>query len=74
MPAIVAMAYKYSIGLPFMRPRADLRYTANFLYMMFGTPCEEYTPNPVLVRALDTLLILYADHGQDCLLYTSRCV
>lgn len=65
MPAIVAMAYKYSIGLPFMRPRADLRYTANFLYMMFGTPCEEYAPDPVLVRALDTLLILHADHGQD---------
>ena len=72
MPAIVAMAFKYSVGLPFMRPRADLGYTANFLYMMFGTPCEEYTPNPVLVRALDTLLILYADHGQDAATSTLR--
>ena len=72
MPAIVAMAYKYSIGLPFMRPRADLGYTANFLYMMFGTPCEEYTPNPVLVRALDTLLILHADYCQDASTSTLR--
>lgn len=72
MPAIVAMAYKYSIGLPFMRPRADLGYTANFLYMMFGTPCEEYTPDPVLVRALDTLLILHADDGQDASTCTLR--
>lgn len=72
MPAIVAMAYKYSIGLPFMRPRADLGYTANVLYMMFGTPCEEYTPNPVLVRALDTLLILHADQGQDASTSTLR--
>ena len=72
MPAIVAMAYKYSIGLPFMRPRADLGYSANFLYMMSGTPCEEYTPDPVRVRALDALLILHADHGQDAATSTLR--
>lgn len=72
IPAIVAMAYKYSIGLPFMRPRADLGYTANFLYMMFGTPCEEYTPDPLLVRALDSLLILHADDGQDASTCTLR--
>lgn len=72
IPAIVAMAYKYSIGLPFMRPRADLGHTANFLYMMFGTPCEEYTPNPLLVRALDRFLILHADQGQDASTCTLR--
>ena len=72
MPAIVAMAYKYSIGLPFMRPRADFGYSANFLYMMFGTPCEAYTPDPLLVRTLDTLLILHADQGQDASTCTLR--
>lgn len=72
MPAIVAMAYKYTIGDPFMNPRADLGYTANFLHMMFATPCEEYQPNPVLVRALDRMFLLNADNGQDASTATVR--
>ena len=72
MPVIVAMAYKYSIGLPFMRPRADLGYTANFLYMMFGTPCEQYRPTPILARALDGVLIMHADKGMDASSLTLR--
>ena len=72
MPTLVAMAYKYSIGQPFMYPKNDLSYTANFMRMMFGTPCEEYTPNPVLVRALDRILILHADHEQNASTSTVR--
>jgi len=72
MPAIVAMAYKYTIGDPFMNPRADLGYAANFMHMMFATPCEEYRPNPVLVRALDRLLLLNADNGLDASTATVR--
>ncbi len=72
MPTIVAMAYKYSIGEPFMNPRADLGYAANFLHMMFATPREEFRPNPVLVRALDRLFIVFADQGQDASTSTVR--
>src|SRR5574343_2058769 len=72
MPTIVAMAYKYSIGQPFMYPRNDLDYTANFMQMMFGTPCEEYKPNPVLVRALDVIFTLHADHEQNASTSTVR--
>jgi citrate synthase len=72
LPTIVAMAYKYSIGQPFMKPRPDLSYSANFLYMMFATPREEYTPNPVLVRAVDRMLTLHADCGQDAATATVR--
>ncbi|HRD86970.1 MAG: citrate (Si)-synthase [Candidatus Accumulibacter sp.] len=72
LPTIVAMAYKYSIGQPFMKPRPDLSYSANFLYMMFATPREEYTPNPVLVRAIDRMLTLQADCGQDAATATVR--
>jgi citrate synthase len=72
MPTITAMAYKYSCGLPFMYPRNDLSYTANFMYMMFGVPCEPYVPNPVLVRALDRILILHADHEQNASTSTVR--
>jgi citrate synthase len=72
MPTLVAMAYKYSIGQPFMYPKNDLSYTANFMRMMFGTPCEEYTPNPVLVKALDRILILHADHEQNASTSTVR--
>lgn len=61
MPTIVAMAFKYGRGEPFMYPRNDLTYTANFMHMMFATPCEKYEPNPVLVRALDRILILHAE-------------
>jgi citrate synthase len=72
MPTLVAMAYKYSSGQPFMYPRNDLTYTANFMRMMFGTPCEEYQVNDVLVRALDRILILHADHEQNASTSTVR--
>jgi citrate synthase len=72
MPTIVAMAYKYTNGQPFMYPRNDLGYTANFMHMMFGTPCEEYKPNPVLVHALDMIFTLHADHEQNASTSTVR--
>ena len=72
MPTIVAMAYKYSVGQPFMYPRNDLSYTANFMRMMFGVPAEEYHVNPVLVRALDRIFILHADHEQNASTSTVR--
>ncbi len=72
MPTIAAMCYRYSNGLPFNFPRNDLSYTANFLHMMFHTPCEEYEPNPVLVRALDRIFTLHADHEQNASTSTVR--
>lgn len=72
LPTIVAMAYKYNTGLPFMYPRNDLSYVENFMYMMFGVPSEEYKPNPVLVRALDTIFTLHADHEQNASTSTVR--
>jgi citrate synthase len=72
IPNIVAMAYKYTTGEPFMYPRNDLGYTANFMHMMFGTPCETYQPNPVLVHALDTIFTLHADHEQNASTSTVR--
>jgi citrate synthase len=72
MPTLVAMAYKYSIGQPFIYPRNDLSYSANFMRMMFGNPCEEYVVNDVLVRALDRILILHADHEQNASTSTVR--
>ncbi len=72
MPTLVAMAYKYSIGQPFIYPRNDLSYSANFMRMMFATPCEEYKVNDVLVRALDRILILHADHEQHASTSTVR--
>ena len=72
MPTIVAMAYKYSTGMPFMNPDNDLGYTANFMRMMFGNPCEKYVPNPVLVRALDMIFTLHADHEQNASTSTVR--
>ncbi|MBK8098131.1 MAG: citrate synthase [Planctomycetes bacterium] len=74
MPTIAAYSYKHSIGQPFMYPRNDLGYAANILHMMFGTPCEKYEPNPVMARALDLLLILHADHEQNCSTSTVRTV
>ncbi len=74
MPTIAAYSYKHSIGQPFMYPRNDLSYAGNLLYMMFGTPCETYEPNPVMARALDLLLILHADHEQNCSTSTVRTV
>lgn len=72
LPAIVAIAYKYSIGWPFMAPRADLGYAANFLYMLFASPCAPWTPDPVQVCALDRLLIVHAEQGQDAAAATVR--
>ena len=72
LPTIVAMAYKYNVGQPFMYPRNSLSYTANFMHMMFGVPAEEYEVNPVLVRALDRILILHADHEQNASTSTVR--
>ncbi len=73
-PTIAAWAYKQSIGQPFIYPRNDLDYASNFLHMMFATPCEEYVVNPVVSKALDLLLILHADHEQNCSTSTVRMV
>ncbi len=72
MPTIVAMAYRYNNGLPFMYPKNEYDYATNFLYMMFANPCEEFKPNPVLSRALDRILILHADHEQNASTSTVR--
>ncbi|MEQ1717885.1 MAG: citrate synthase [Hyphomicrobium sp.] len=72
MPTIAAMAYKYSIGHPFIYPRNDLDYTSNFLQMCFAVPCEPYVINPVLSRALDRIFILHADHEQNASTSTVR--
>ncbi len=72
MPTLVAMAYKYSVGQPFIYPRNDLSYSANFMRMMFATPAEDYKVNDVLVRALDRILILHADHEQNASTSTVR--
>jgi citrate synthase len=72
MPTIVAMCYRYNQGLPFMYPRNDLDYSSNFLYMMFATPCEAYTPNPVIAKAFDRILLLHADHEQNASTSTVR--
>jgi citrate synthase len=72
LPTIVAMAYKYNTGAPFMYPDNKLGYTENFMRMMFGNPCEEYVPNPVIVRALDIIFTLHADHEQNASTSTVR--
>jgi citrate synthase len=72
MPTLVAMAYKYSIGQPFIYPQNSLGYTENFMRMMFATPCEDYEPNDVLVRAMDRIFILHADHEQNASTSTVR--
>ena len=72
MPTLVAMAYKYSVGQPFMYPKNDLSYAGNFLHMMFATPCADYTVSPVLERALDRIFILHADHEQNASTSTVR--
>jgi citrate synthase len=72
MPTLVAMAYKYSMGQPYMYPQNDLSYTGNFMRMMFATPCEDYKPNDVLIRALDRIFILHADHEQNASTSTVR--
>ena len=72
MPTLAAMAYKYTIGQPFVYPRNSLDYTSNFLHMCFAVPCEEYKVNPVLARALDRIFILHADHEQNASTSTVR--
>lgn len=72
MPTIAAMAYKYSIGQPFIYPDNNLGFTENFLHMMFATPCEKYVVNKVLSTALDKIFILHADHEQNASTSTVR--
>lgn len=72
MPTIAAMAYKYSIGQPFVYPKNSMSYAENFLHMMFSVPAEDIIPNPVLVKAMDRILILHADHEQNASTSTVR--
>ncbi|MBP2275636.1 MULTISPECIES: citrate synthase [Sphingomonas] len=72
MPTIAAMAYKYSIGQPFMHPKNELSYTGNFLRMTFGVPAEEYVVDPVIEKAMDRIFILHADHEQNASTSTVR--
>ncbi len=72
MPTIAAASYKHNIGEPFIYPRNDLDYCANFLHMMFATPCEPYEPDPVAVKAVNLLFILHADHEQNASTSTVR--
>lgn len=72
MPTIVAMAYRYNNGSPFLYPKNSYDYATNFLYLMFGSPCEDFVPNPVLSRAFDRILILHADHEQNASTSTVR--
>ncbi|QDZ02463.1 citrate (Si)-synthase [Nitratireductor mangrovi] len=72
MPTIAAMAYKYHIGQPFIYPKNELSYAANFLHMCFAVPCEDYKANPVLARAMDRIFILHADHEQNASTSTVR--
>lgn len=72
MPTLAAMAYKYTIGQPFVYPKNDLDYTSNFLRMCFAVPCEEYVINPIYARALDKIFILHADHEQNASTSTVR--
>jgi citrate synthase len=72
VPTIATMAYKYHNGYPFMYPKNKFGYVENFLYMMFATPAEDYVPNPVLVRALERIFILHADHEQNASTSTVR--
>ncbi|MEA3388847.1 citrate synthase [Sphingobium sp. CCH11-B1] len=72
MPTIAAMAYKYSVGQPFVYPRNDLSYTANFLRMTFSVPAEEYVVDPVIADAMDKIFILHADHEQNASTSTVR--
>ena len=72
MPTLVAMAYKYGKGEPYMYPKNHLSYAGNFLNMMFATPCEDYQVNPVIERAMDRIFILHADHEQNASTSTVR--
>lgn len=72
VPTIAAMSHKYNIGEPFMYPKNKFTFVENFMYMMFATPAEEYVPNPTLVRALERIFILHADHEQNASTSTVR--
>src|SRR6059058_1812028 len=72
LPTIAAMAYKYHIGQPFIYPKNELNFAANFLHMCFAVPCEEYKINPVLARAMERIFILHADHEQNASTSTVR--
>ncbi len=72
LPTLAAMAFKYSIGQPFVYPKNDLSYAANFLRMCFAVPCEDYVSNPVVARALDRIFTLHADHEQNASTSTVR--
>ena len=72
VPTLAAMAYKYSIGKPFIYPQNNLGFAENFLYMMFATPCEEYKVNPKIAKALEKIFILHADHEQNASTSTVR--
>ena len=72
MPTLAAMSHKFAQGQPFMYPRNDLDYAANFLYMMFGSPCEDFEVNPVLAKAMDRIFLLHADHEQNASTSTVR--
>lgn len=72
MPTLAAMCYKYSVGQPFVYPQNRMSYAENFLHMMFSVPSEEMTPNPILVKAMDRILILHADHEQNASTSTVR--
>src|SRR6202049_3053581 len=72
LPTLAAMAYKYSIGQPFIYPKNDLGYASNFLRMCYAVPCEDYRANPVLARAMDRIFILHADHEQNASTSTVR--
>jgi citrate synthase len=74
MPTIAAYSFKHSLGQPFIYPQNRLDYCSNFLHMMFATPCETFEVDPVLARAVDLLLILHADHEQNCSTSTVRVV
>jgi len=74
MPTLAALSYKHSIGQPLIYPNNKLSYATNFLNMMFATPCDEFEVDPVLAKALDLLLILHADHEQNCSTSTVRVV
>ncbi|HRK41973.1 MAG TPA: citrate synthase, partial [Gemmobacter sp.] len=72
LPTIAAMAYKYSIGQPFVYPKNSLDYAANFLHMCFAVPCEDYQVNPILAKAMDRIMMLHADHEQNASTSTVR--
>ncbi|MDP3705788.1 MAG: citrate synthase [Legionellaceae bacterium] len=72
MPTLAAMSYKYSIGMPYMYPQNRMSYAENFLHMMFGVPSETTVPDPVLVKAMDTIFTLHADHEQNASTSTVR--